>query len=325
MNFDGTSWEKKIVKIFKAMTLMEKYKYLEPHFSKSFLDLAQFFSLSYKKGGGGQSISGMSQLSSFDNKMLSNFNSTHYNQSTHQVTKSIQKPNDQRNDEYEAETNQLRQSFNAPIQQVISTKFPKNNQINKNSQSNNIRITKNFSLDRSHLTTAPNNMVVTEENEEDDMLNELNLSQTRSHNAPAINRDIENMQQTSHDQGVPIPQQRSKTEERQRRQRIQINANSSQNVNQMNQTANDRFQRRNESQNYESQDQQSFTNSKYEKSKSELSQNKVQKQPYLKDLAEPSFQLNDFGFNQKAQKNYPQKVSISFEKEEIQFQQYIKC
>jgi len=29
-------WEKKVVKIHKAMTLMEKAKYLEPHFSISF-------------------------------------------------------------------------------------------------------------------------------------------------------------------------------------------------------------------------------------------------------------------------------------------------
>jgi hypothetical protein len=34
-------WEKKIVKIHKALTVMEKQKYLNPHFSLSFGDLAQ--------------------------------------------------------------------------------------------------------------------------------------------------------------------------------------------------------------------------------------------------------------------------------------------
>ena len=40
MNFDEDKWEKKIVKIYKALAVMEKVKYIEPHFSRSFTDLA---------------------------------------------------------------------------------------------------------------------------------------------------------------------------------------------------------------------------------------------------------------------------------------------
>lgn len=46
MNFDEAGWEKKIVKIYKALSIMEKVKYLEPHLSKTFSDLASFLSLS---------------------------------------------------------------------------------------------------------------------------------------------------------------------------------------------------------------------------------------------------------------------------------------
>ena len=45
MNFDDQSWERKILKIFKALQIMEKAKYLEPHFSLSFYELAQFLTL----------------------------------------------------------------------------------------------------------------------------------------------------------------------------------------------------------------------------------------------------------------------------------------
>ena len=40
MDFDDGTWEKKIVKLYKALSSMEKLKYLEPHFSKSINDLA---------------------------------------------------------------------------------------------------------------------------------------------------------------------------------------------------------------------------------------------------------------------------------------------
>lgn len=45
MDFDEAGWEKKVVKIYKALSVMEKVKYLEPHFSKTFSDLASFLSL----------------------------------------------------------------------------------------------------------------------------------------------------------------------------------------------------------------------------------------------------------------------------------------
>jgi len=47
LNFDESLWEKKVVKIFKALSMMERFKYLEPHFSKSFGELAQYLFLSY--------------------------------------------------------------------------------------------------------------------------------------------------------------------------------------------------------------------------------------------------------------------------------------
>lgn len=47
LNFDESSWIKKIVKLFKALTMMERYKYLDPHFSKSFSELAHYLLLSY--------------------------------------------------------------------------------------------------------------------------------------------------------------------------------------------------------------------------------------------------------------------------------------
>lgn len=47
LNFDEAHWEKKVVKIFKALSMMERYKYLDPHFSKSFSELAQYLFLSY--------------------------------------------------------------------------------------------------------------------------------------------------------------------------------------------------------------------------------------------------------------------------------------
>lgn len=49
MDFDEAGWEKKIVKVYKALSIMEKVKYLEPHFSKTFSDLASFLSLSNVK------------------------------------------------------------------------------------------------------------------------------------------------------------------------------------------------------------------------------------------------------------------------------------
>ncbi len=49
LNFDEVGWEKKIVKLFKGLTMMERYKYLDPHFSKSFSELAQYLFLQYVK------------------------------------------------------------------------------------------------------------------------------------------------------------------------------------------------------------------------------------------------------------------------------------
>ena len=40
-DFDQEGWEKKIVKIYRALALMEKHKVEEPFFSKSFQELAQ--------------------------------------------------------------------------------------------------------------------------------------------------------------------------------------------------------------------------------------------------------------------------------------------
>jgi len=41
-DFDNDAWEKKILKIMKALILMERHKASEPHFSKSFEELASF-------------------------------------------------------------------------------------------------------------------------------------------------------------------------------------------------------------------------------------------------------------------------------------------
>ena len=40
MNFDDAKWERRIVKAYKAMIVMEKVKYLDPHFSRAFTELA---------------------------------------------------------------------------------------------------------------------------------------------------------------------------------------------------------------------------------------------------------------------------------------------
>lgn len=45
MDFDESGWEKKIVKIFKALSIMEKVKYLKPHFSSTLSELASFLFL----------------------------------------------------------------------------------------------------------------------------------------------------------------------------------------------------------------------------------------------------------------------------------------
>ena len=41
-DFDNDSWEAKIVKIFKALNVMERHKLNEPLFSKSFSELANY-------------------------------------------------------------------------------------------------------------------------------------------------------------------------------------------------------------------------------------------------------------------------------------------
>jgi len=41
-DFDNDSWEKKIVKIFKALNVMERHKTTEPVFSKSFSELGNY-------------------------------------------------------------------------------------------------------------------------------------------------------------------------------------------------------------------------------------------------------------------------------------------
>jgi len=40
--FDNNSWEKKIIKINKALGVMERHKKSDPFFSKCFSDLTQF-------------------------------------------------------------------------------------------------------------------------------------------------------------------------------------------------------------------------------------------------------------------------------------------
>ena len=42
LEFNNDAWEKKVVKIFKALSVMEKHKKEEPFFSKSFEELATF-------------------------------------------------------------------------------------------------------------------------------------------------------------------------------------------------------------------------------------------------------------------------------------------
>jgi len=41
-NFDINSWEKKVVKIFRALSVMERHKLGEPFFTKSFSELASY-------------------------------------------------------------------------------------------------------------------------------------------------------------------------------------------------------------------------------------------------------------------------------------------
>ena len=41
-DFDNESWETKIVKTFKALSVMERHKLNEPVFSKSFAELANY-------------------------------------------------------------------------------------------------------------------------------------------------------------------------------------------------------------------------------------------------------------------------------------------
>ena len=41
-DFDNDSWERKIVKIFKALNVMERHKQAEPLFSKAFGELGNY-------------------------------------------------------------------------------------------------------------------------------------------------------------------------------------------------------------------------------------------------------------------------------------------
>ena len=41
-DFDNDSWEKKIIKVFKALSVMERHKLNEPVLSKSFSELANY-------------------------------------------------------------------------------------------------------------------------------------------------------------------------------------------------------------------------------------------------------------------------------------------
>ena len=41
-DFDKESWETKIIKVYKALTVMEKHKVNEPIFSRSFSELATY-------------------------------------------------------------------------------------------------------------------------------------------------------------------------------------------------------------------------------------------------------------------------------------------
>ena len=41
-DFDNDSWERKIVKIFKALNVMERHKMSEPLFSKAFGELGNY-------------------------------------------------------------------------------------------------------------------------------------------------------------------------------------------------------------------------------------------------------------------------------------------
>ena len=43
-NLDDSAFDKKIVKLYKAMRLMEQSKHLEPKFSEAFKDLARHIS-----------------------------------------------------------------------------------------------------------------------------------------------------------------------------------------------------------------------------------------------------------------------------------------
>ena len=50
LEFNNESWEKKVIKIFKAMNVMEKHKEDETHFSKAFAELARFLKDSRRDG-----------------------------------------------------------------------------------------------------------------------------------------------------------------------------------------------------------------------------------------------------------------------------------
>jgi len=56
LEFDEDAWEKKIVKIYKGLVYMEKVKYLEPHFSGSFMALADYIGNTLNNKFAAQSI-----------------------------------------------------------------------------------------------------------------------------------------------------------------------------------------------------------------------------------------------------------------------------
>ena len=69
-NFDVHSWEKKIVKIFKALQVMERHKLGKPFLSNSFTELATYLNESMRQSERNTNKSGAksdySRLSIYD-------------------------------------------------------------------------------------------------------------------------------------------------------------------------------------------------------------------------------------------------------------------
>lgn len=61
---DDAAFEKKCVKLYKALRLMEKHKHLEPRFSDAFAEIAKYIS-QFRKSLAGETASRFSSLGEF--------------------------------------------------------------------------------------------------------------------------------------------------------------------------------------------------------------------------------------------------------------------